>query len=60
MKKTNTACHFAIKRYFPLVITLLFLFFSLMSCKGKSGEKSDTTAPVTQSINVEDSILNPE
>ena len=56
MRKANTADCPVLIKYFSLIIILVLLLLPLMSCKGKSEEKTKAAAPVTESINIEDCI----
>lgn len=56
MGNANTACYSALKRYVSSGIFFLLLLFLFMSCKGKSEEKTETTTPLTEVINIENSI----
>ncbi|MCD6298344.1 MAG: HEAT repeat domain-containing protein, partial [Deltaproteobacteria bacterium] len=58
MENANIAYYCGLKIYIRLGIIFLFLFFPLMSCKGKSGEKAD--ASHIEGINIENTIRDLE
>lgn len=60
MENANIACYCGLKIYIRLGIILLFLFFPLMSCKGKSGEEPGADASHTKGINIENTIRDLE
>ncbi|MBW1707020.1 MAG: HEAT repeat domain-containing protein [Deltaproteobacteria bacterium] len=60
MENVRIAHCCALKTYIRLCIVFLFLFFPLMSCKGKSGEKPDADASQTKNITIENAVRDLE